>query len=852
MGRRKSGNGGFWGLLLIGGCALVAQVPAQAWFAILALGGFALTVYLVMANRKDEARAAEPEEVPKARSSGPPAKCKASPALAAAAFPDADDPRFGYAGSLAQHQPVCATPAVAPLRSDQGPVSVYKPEPAVEQSAAFRIPPRPSPPAPSPGPASSAPVGPGRWIGAGQPIEIHGAKFWNGLVYVGTSLRCPSGGNDPALIDPTQRVAPSGDYTIDQLGYWPDYSSITPSARRAYLNWLAGGRKDPEADIGYAFLFFYGLERRVLVDGAKDISSHVEWPVIATELRRLLEIYGRKSGSFRRYAGELLNWVSMADLPSRSYESPVPEFPDTYELPLYMRLVLGQAAVDGAPLPMRTALAWAKLDPTISLRTPAVRCREEFEKLFASLYEEAFKVGMVLPRNKTKLKVVYRPASSAFRGGAELKLAIKDIPDVSILTGPVKKLQDVVNAATAQLDSYSRLVGKSPEAKHSLEALLLLPIALWPEQALKALDGLKLKVVEGDCTLAFKELTAVFGASGPFSRERVVALVRSLEGAGLGFEPDMSLGARAPKPEDVVVLFPVGERKPVPRVDDSAYGIALLTLQLASSVAAADGDFGPDEAEHLRATVRTWAHLKPSHARRLMAHVSLLQRAPVTLASLKKRIDLVEPAVKQTLAEFMATVAQADGTVSPSELKMLEKVYKTLGVDPKKVFSDVHAASTDGVKSPASGAGAPAVAGFKLDAAKIAQLHQDTEKVSALLSNIFAENEPQEVPAAASSPGSATPASVTQEESDRGGEPKEGATTLMGLDEAHSVLVRLLLSRPEWTRDELQDAADDLELMLDGSLENINEAAFDAFDMPLFEGDDPVTVNTEILERLAA
>jgi hypothetical protein len=40
--------------------------------------------------------------------------------------------------------------------------------------------------------------------------------------------------------------------------------------------------------------------------------------------------------------------------------------------------------------------------------------------------------------------------------------------------------------------------------------------------------------------------------------------------------------------------------------------------------------------------------------------------------------------------------------------------------------------------------------------------------------------------------------------------------------------------------------------MLDGALEQINEAAFDAFDAPLCEGDDPVDVNSELLDRLEA
>lgn len=86
----------------------------------------------------------------------------------------------------------------------------------------------------------------------------------------------------------------------------------------------------------------------------------------------------------------------------------------------------------------------------------------------------------------------------------------------------------------------------------------------------------------------------------------------------------------------------------------------------------------------------------------------------------------------------MATVAQSDGGVSPAEVKMLEKVYKALGVDPKRVFSDVHAVAA-GTKPTAAAVAKVEGSGFKRGPARIASLQRDTEKVSALLANIFTE-----------------------------------------------------------------------------------------------------------------
>ena len=59
------------------------------------------------------------------------------------------------------------------------------------------------------------------------------------------------------------------------LGYYPTYAKISPNQRANYLRWLSSGRVDPLSDIGYAFLFFYGLERRLLLERQRP-KSHRE------------------------------------------------------------------------------------------------------------------------------------------------------------------------------------------------------------------------------------------------------------------------------------------------------------------------------------------------------------------------------------------------------------------------------------------------------------------------------------------------------------------------------------------------------------------------------------------------
>lgn len=676
------------------------------------------------------------------------------------------------------------------------------------------------------------------WVAANQATTVGGVNIPGGMVYVGST----SGPADPSLIDPKKSVASKGDYTVSQMGYWPSYSSISPKERRSYLNWLADGRKASDAEIGYVFLFFYGLERRAVVDARQSIAAKADLPGIAQEVHRLLGIYGSKSGSFRGYATRLLDWISIIEHADRLYQRPVPALESGFELPVYMKLALGQCATDAVPVPPALALAWARLDPNISLRTPATRCKEEFEKLFLQKYTEKYGSGIVIKRNRTKLKMSYHPASSGLRTSGELTFAADGVPDVTALTAPIKQLDGVVEEATKALESFSRMVGKTPELRSSIEGFLLLPPSLWPESAQKSLQALAWHVNDKPATMTFQKLLETWSPNVSLNKDKALSLAKALEASNVGMEPDILGGSRVPKAEDSIVLFFLAGPEKLPR-GEGAYQAACLTLQLASAVANADGEFGDEEMAHLAATISSWQHLSPGQIKRLQAHLHLLRSAPVTLSSLKKKTDAMEQDSKETIATFLATVAQVDGEVSPEEVKMLEKVYKAMGVDPNKVFSDVHAVAA-GTKPTAAMAASVEATGFKLDPARIAELQKDTDKVSSLLANIFTEAEE----AIASGEFAVAEAQIAQDaESDA-----PVIKGLMGLDEAHSALARLLLSRADWSREDLSDAAADLDLMLDGSLEQINEAAFDAFDMPFFEGDDPITVNTDILERIEA
>ncbi|WP_254018982.1 TerB N-terminal domain-containing protein [Mesorhizobium escarrei] len=153
------------------------------------------------------------------------------------------------------------------------------------------------------------------WIPANTAAMVGSHNISGGMIYVGEHLPRQGSSIDAenCLIDPRLSVAIHGDPLGQTMGYWPSYSSISPTARKSYLDWLAGSRSDPDAYIGYVFLYFYGLERRLMLE-----ESPPDADGIVAEVCRLLQVYGG-NGSFKRYAGELLSAYQLksAQLPEK-------------------------------------------------------------------------------------------------------------------------------------------------------------------------------------------------------------------------------------------------------------------------------------------------------------------------------------------------------------------------------------------------------------------------------------------------------------------------------------------------------------------------------------------------------
>ncbi len=696
--------------------------------------------------------------------------------------------------------------------------------------------------------AATAKSSAGVWVPAGQYTSVQNHTLPGGMLYVGKRLPAANRqGPDPALINPTLPIdVRNPDTYANTTDYWPSYSTITPRARAAYLAWLAGGRRDPRAPVTWPFLFFYGLERRALVESPVDPAARADLPIIRAEVERLLSIYG-SNGSFHGYATSFLDAVDALTVSDAEPALP-PRTRDRWDVPFALRQGLGLFAQRGEPVPAEWALAWANYSPEVGLRTPATRCPEEFEALFRIRYRAAHKDGLVLKPGKTTMRVHYRPASA---GISAVRLDL-GIPDVFEQAAPVRKLAVVVEDTTGSLDAYSRFLGRRPDERGSLAAVALLPpelvagddprLARLTDLVTSRLGTADRAVVPADDLLAFWPT-----ATGKLAKADAVALAQILAARGFGLEPDVRMNGPVPTVGTSVVLFKAHPDQGATLTPE--YAASAVLIQLAATVAGADGHVSDHETGVLHDQVDRAPGLDDAERTRLHAHLDWLLAGTLKLTGLSKRLATLSLPQREAIADFAASVATADGVVTPAEIRTLSDISKLLGLEAGSVYSRVHAATTGPATAPVtvrpttpgtSGRTipprptepqvAPAATGVVLDPAVIAAKLAETAEVSSLLSSIFTEEE---------QPPTALAAPVVGD-------------TVAGLDVAHSELLRRLATRDTWTRADIEAACDELGLLTDGALDTLNEAAYDTAGDPLSDGDDPVAIDTHVAQEMLA
>jgi uncharacterized tellurite resistance protein B-like protein len=683
--------------------------------------------------------------------------------------------------------------------------------------------------------------GPGRWCKLGETITI-GEYQIPGMVYVGEFL--PSvelyRGTEPALINPTAYMGRKPDHEGKNVPYNPSYHKLNGDQRAAYLHWLATGRSTKGVCVRYVTLFFYGLERRVFHDLFKQPKSDErdrELEEIAQELERLQAIhkthdrFSYYGGSFQDNAAQTVrlirlmldpNSVSAID-PFKAQESD-------------LKLLIGQTVAQGRPISAVLGLAYCWSVLGVNVPAVAQQFPQVFRQVFEQNYQQRFGDGVVIKPGKMKFRVAYTPLNGSF-GNRIQTITLNSIPDISRQMGQLEPIIGLVRESRYALDSYSRYLSQKPQDADSPKALGCLPVSVLTSWKSPGINRVKTWLTEQFPTakirhkpiLAQDILPLWTGKKGPhITKSELKSMGNLLEALGYGLEPDGRQVQIDVPAETKIVLYRLGADRP--QQPSRAYKAATLLVHLALAAASGEAAASDIEQQAILAHIPKLPGLGPTEQAKLIAHLYYLQ-AP-TITRLAARLEFLTGS-KSELGQFLIAVAAADGPLTPSEIKQLEKAYKLLGLESQSLYSDIHNSGqpTRNVSSQTTKKTKP----DKLDMATVQAKIAESKEISSLLANIFTED----------APAAKTPAKTKAKT-------KTTAKTYANLDAKHSALVQHLSQSDQWDRTDLLPVAEALGLLLDGALEVINEAAFDLCDEPVLEGHDSIEIDRTVMEQLLA
>ena len=670
----------------------------------------------------------------------------------------------------------------------------------------------------------------GRWISVEEQLSVNGRQLTKGFFYFGGVMNSLDGyGIEPSLVDDKRPASsPSVDseiYTDESLGYWPTYASLSKGCRGAYLDWLASDRSNPNTPIGYVFIYFYGFERRVIENKSNNQISNEEYIAIFEEVLRLNSVFNANR-SFRGYSANFLELMALQS--PALFEDRLSDIPETNNA-LSFKVKLATTIANGNPVTAPLALEWLKNTFEYSLKTPARRCEEEFSQLFQIRFSEKFGEGISVKPNKTKLRLSYHAASNGVHG---VDLELGDLPDPSILKGPIKKLIPIAEQCTEELSSYSRYLGKAETSRSDIAALMLLPKELaneanspvietfksWANQIISSNDGLT--TVKDFWTHTGTPLPKAFNKK---ENELVANLAAKAE---IGIAPDQRFHHAKLKIDDNIVLFSPGHGEFFE--PSSAFNQVSLAIRLGAMVATIDGTVDQHEKIALQTLINHDDKLSPSEKNSLNAYLTWRLNAPVNNTGLKARIEKLGVPQVEFLKRFMLSIALADGRIDASEIKQIEKLYTSLGLDKSLVTSDIHAFASS--KQPISATPKDVSidkSTFQLDEGILAMHESDTNDAKSMLESIFAVDEEADL--------EVIPTTDVNEE---------------GLESPYKELFETLIAKESWPRKEVHELCSKLNIMVDGALETINDWAYDKVDAPVLDDDGDIYVDLEIVEEL--
>ncbi|MGI6783298.1 MAG: TerB N-terminal domain-containing protein [Aminivibrio sp.] len=301
-------------------------------------------------------------------------------------------------------------------------------------------------------PAEFMKPGPARWIRAGEGFNFKGFSLKGGFVYFGSKLPGFDGKNDGCLIDHQLLLerGPSPDGAA--CSFSTGYDTLTPVQRAGYLAWLEGGRSGTgDQEKVYALLYFKGLERRLVMEGARGELGGPGREELRVEGLRLLDVFGENEKLLQALQKFLaLDWAIYGDL------DVIPDYLDFesgYGSDVFPA-VIARFSTLMQPVPDKWALIWTITREISASDGSKKRTSDAFKSIFQIRYREKYGEGMILHPSRKPLSLYYRPSNPSL--GDCRRITIPRLSDPFLIATPFRNIDALAEACEAELEGSAK------------------------------------------------------------------------------------------------------------------------------------------------------------------------------------------------------------------------------------------------------------------------------------------------------------------------------------------------------------------------------------------------------------
>ena len=652
-------------------------------------------------------------------------------------------------------------------------------------------------------------------------VEIFGYTITNSLFYT-----CTSKSDMPFAID--TKSTPTFGYTPSEgLNYWPNYNQINKTQQGFYIKWLSEGKPFVE-ELGYAYIYYYGLEYRALVE--KQDLKDVLFEVIdlVNKFKRL------------RYGYDLIAYLILS-INNFSFDEIdlilkfLKENEQSYAYnPAYNTILknltpAGQYKIKFSPYQILNNNEYNNLsdrkNELLSYYFDKVTENLEETELYtikSQTYTYYMAMGYYTTNNlviydaivpSTKVKRLWNQARKTIKN--DIKQSVKKfdssadpLTEIEKLAYLPQKLRNNINYLFNNFDFGEKIITNIETIANIL--------------------GFK---IQDKTTLRQSSL-----------------IIDACEALGYEIEPNVNVDKSPYKKDTVVSIY----RSPYPKkLSQFDYQMASLFTDIGYQIALEDNELLPIEISYIENYIKKEFNLSPSERYRLQMRGELLVHTKEinTNETIKKLIKILDDSGKETIAKYIISVAIADGIVKDSELKILQKIFRQLGLSEdylNSTLSDLINSADDvvivekGTSTKKKGSKIPAnielddKLELKLDTEKLEKIKINTSEIHNVLQEIFAEEQAEIL--------KSEPIEVDNSEEDD--DKTEIKNDLQNI-------VNIIIEKENWTRNELLNVIQNKGMMLSSAIDEINEWSNEEFgDFLVEEDDDVYLVNEDVVNLI--